>query len=735
MALGRPILDDRSYEQLRDELVQRIPVYNPEWTDHNPSDPGITLLELFAFLGENLLFRFNQIPETAYLEFLHLLDVPLRPALPARALLRFTTDAEAGALVPIGTEARAGSLPFEVQTETRALPVEAAAVAKLAVDQPDPAGEPELHEFFLARLDALGGLSADQEAACYRPERVSDVGGAPPVDFDATVDGVLWVALLAAGDLDPTILRTGLLEHPEGPIEINLGFVPDLAAPAPETAEACPGEGIEAGGPAVEWEISTGLLGPGERRYRRLTVTADTTRGLTREGIVRLRLPRRAADAGPFVVTDPDLAGGGDLPPELDEESTARTLFWLRAFRPDGSRFGKVAWLGANAAHAEQVRRARTEFLGTGNAQPGQAARLIHRPVVAGSAAVEVEEAGGWVAWQEVDGFHASGPEDRHFVLDPEAGVVRFGNGLQGRAPQIGERLRARGYLSGGGRAGNVAAGAIAKLIPAGPGAAEIARVKVDNPLPAWGGADGEPLAAALKRIPGELRRRDRAVTRGDFRELALAVAGVGRAECLPRFHPATRRTDAAGIVTVVVWPTEDPVHPDAPLPDRRLLSEVCRFLDARRLVTTELYVVPSRYRKVAVAVGLQTKPGYGAEAVRRWVEQVLRQYLAALPPYGPEGAGWPLGRRVYGPELEAAALQVEGVEFLEGLRLAGWSETANGGEGDWVEGTVLLDLDELPELTEITVAAGQPAAPGEALGPVPPERTPVPIPVLREEC
>ena len=63
MPLPSPILDDRSYQQLRDELIRRIPVYAPEWTDRNPSDPGITLIELFAFLGENLLYRFNQIPD------------------------------------------------------------------------------------------------------------------------------------------------------------------------------------------------------------------------------------------------------------------------------------------------------------------------------------------------------------------------------------------------------------------------------------------------------------------------------------------------------------------------------------------------------------------------------------------------------------------------------------------------------------------------------------------------
>src|ERR671930_441652 len=99
MPLPTPILDDRSYQQLRDELVRRIPVYAPEWTDHNPSDPGITLIELFAFLGENLLFRFNQIPESTRLQFLRLLDVPLRPRAVASGLVRFTTELAGGVLV------------------------------------------------------------------------------------------------------------------------------------------------------------------------------------------------------------------------------------------------------------------------------------------------------------------------------------------------------------------------------------------------------------------------------------------------------------------------------------------------------------------------------------------------------------------------------------------------------------------------------------------------------------
>jgi hypothetical protein len=189
-----------------------------------------------------------------------------------------------------------------------------------------------------------------------------------------------------------------------------------------------------------------------------------------------------------------------------------------------------------------------------------------------------------------------------------------------------------------------------------------------------------------------------------------------------------------------VVWPKDDPRRPNAPLPDRDLLRRVCRYLDERRLVTTELYVVPPTYRKVAVSVGLRVKPGFGVEAVRAWVELVIRQYLAPLPPYGPAGGGWPLGRRVFGPELEAAALQVEGVEYLEGLQVAE-PATQPDGTVEWVERTVVLEPYEVVELVEITVVEGPPHPVGEALAPPPPEGedgeplTPVPIPTLKEEC
>jgi hypothetical protein len=503
MPLPRPILDDRSYEQLRDELVRRIPVYAPEWTDHNASDPGITLLELFAFLGENLLYRFNQIPETTRLEYLRLLQIPLRPAQASTALVAMATDQMEGTLVPLGSELKAGRLSFETETEVRVLPVSCLAVSKQICQAPDAQQEPELHDAFLRTQDAVdqatpvGGDAL--QPICYENRIVAPEGARLPVDFDQSVDGMVWIAVLAAMDVEVSALRGELAGHKNRPLRLNLGFVPDQVTLSAEQIPPCPGEGRSDAAPAVQWQISTGRFAennPARPIYANLRVEGDTTHGLSQEGVIRLRLPQDVSDMGMFELDDLDLGGTGDLPPQLDDETEARLLFWLRAFRHDGSRVGKVLLVTANAAEVRQWSRARTEFLGTGNAQPHQTFRLIHRPVIDHSLELEVEQAPNqWQRWQQVDGFHASGESDLHYVLDQEAGQVRFGNGLQGYTPQIGQRIRARAYLHGGGAEGNVAPKAISKLT-------QFPSVKVANPLAARGGADGEPIDEALNRIP-----------------------------------------------------------------------------------------------------------------------------------------------------------------------------------------------------------------------------------------
>src|SRR5258708_12187847 len=85
MPLETPKLDDRRFQDIVDEAKSRIPRYCPEWTDHNVSDPGVALIELFAWMTDLLLYRVNQVPDRMYVKFLELIGVPLEPPPAPRA--------------------------------------------------------------------------------------------------------------------------------------------------------------------------------------------------------------------------------------------------------------------------------------------------------------------------------------------------------------------------------------------------------------------------------------------------------------------------------------------------------------------------------------------------------------------------------------------------------------------------------------------------------------------------
>src|SRR3972149_11106685 len=107
MALPECNLDDRRFQDLVDECKRLIPKYCPEWTDHNLSDPGVTLIELVAWMSEQIIFRLNKVPEKSYIKFLEMVGGRLMTATAARADLTFTLAAASDnpVLVPQGSEA------------------------------------------------------------------------------------------------------------------------------------------------------------------------------------------------------------------------------------------------------------------------------------------------------------------------------------------------------------------------------------------------------------------------------------------------------------------------------------------------------------------------------------------------------------------------------------------------------------------------------------------------------
>ena len=395
------------------------------------------------------------------------------------------------------------------------------------------------------------------------------------------------------------------------------------------------------------------------------------------------------------------------------------------------------------------------ELLGVANGAPGQSFQVANTPViierqlVPGTSAegenfrLEVETLSPgpetiWEPWERTDDLYAAGQDDPCFILDPESGKVTFGDGLRGRRPPQGRRIRVS-YEYGGGPEGKLAIGKINKssLLPGG--------FKVQNPVPTWGASQGETTADAERNIPLFIRHRDRLVTSQDFKDLTDRTPGVdvGRVEVLPLFHPVKfKRTDPSvqypGVVTIMVLPEQAVELPNPPVPDRLFLDTVCRWLDSRRLVTTELHIRGPVYVPVWVTIGLETIPGHVRSLVYKRVREAIRDYLSpliggvpALSDDGQEvGTGWPLGMELRRQDLEAVAVRVEGVRYVTGIKLG--VEDAAGNLND-VAQKQMLGL-ELPWLSGIAVGA-QPQALDAFTGVAIDSGNSLPVPVIPKKC
>src|SRR5436190_10800469 len=165
MPIEIPTIDDRRYQQLVDDSLARIPNHTPEWMNFNASDPGVTLIQVFAFLTESLLYRANQIPERNRLKFLQLLGVPLQPASSAIGLITITNERGPEETITLNSdlEVRAGQVSFRTQNGLDVLPVEAYVCFKATLKQEDQADKIDYYKELYASY--LGDeTSADTNA-------------------------------------------------------------------------------------------------------------------------------------------------------------------------------------------------------------------------------------------------------------------------------------------------------------------------------------------------------------------------------------------------------------------------------------------------------------------------------------------------------------------------------------------------------------------------------------------
>jgi len=162
----------------------------------------------------------------------------------------------------------------------------------------------------------------------------------------------------------------------------------------------------------------------------------------------------------------------------------------------------------AFAVSATEGRTITNEDLGISDATAGQRFKLRHRPLLlcgpVGIPGIEltVNECGKRHCWTRVPSLTVAGPKSRSYLLDPETGLISFGDGKNGRVPEVGAVITAK-YRAGGGSRGNLPSGCLSRLVEPVLGISA-----VTNPISAQGGADAESNEEFRRRVPTELALR-----------------------------------------------------------------------------------------------------------------------------------------------------------------------------------------------------------------------------------
>ncbi|GAA0916616.1 putative baseplate assembly protein [Nonomuraea longicatena] len=610
MPLPAPNLDDRNFQLLVDEAKQLIQERCPEWTDHNVSDPGITLVEAFAFMVDQLLYRLNRVTDLHYLRFLDLIGVRLFPPTPAGCDLTFTLAAarEQPIVVPKGTQV----------------------ASKTAVEKP---GDP----IVFTTTDDLVMVPCSLSHVC-----TGHAGGAPVNRDDELAEGAgadCFARVPHQGDA----VYLGLSNAVPG-CTISLTF--DCAAA---------GAGVDPRDPPLEWQYWNGETDD----WATCEVGTDTTGGLSHNGTVEVFVP---ADHAASVVGE---HRAGWLRCRVVEALEGQPPY---AVTPHVMSVSARTVGGTIAAlHAEAVEN---EIVGMAEGVPGQRFTVLRPPIVAtgDKLVVRVNADGGTQEWTEVTSFAASGAGDRHVVVDRAAGEIVFGPAVRladgtlrryGDVPEKGAFVQIPRYLTGGGPGGNVTRGVLTVQREPVPFVRSVVNRKA-----ATGGVATESVANAAARGPLQLRIRDRAVTTEDYEELAREAApDAARIHCLSSPDDQSVRVLVVPSVT-----TTDLVFEDLQ-PSKALVRKIGLYLDERRCLGARVLVEPPYYQGITVVAELVARSDSVLEAVHT---RALSELYGFLNPVsgGQYGTGWPFGRMVQSGDVHAVLQRVDGVELVEDIQL-----------------------------------------------------------------
>lgn len=599
-----PELLDATSAAFRASVQGRINSFTPDWTNLRADDAGVALTFLLGEMFQPVLQRVNRLPEKLLIEDLQIAGIALSPASAARSVLQLqvTSTVPGPVAVPAGFQVATaaasgdGRVIFETERSVVATP------GRLA----------EAHvQFRRVSTRADAGALAEGTASLR-------AFGDRPVPGAA-----LWLGLDTPVRPSPSLSLQLLLAEVAGrPPSVSRGGV----SPPPSLPPS-----------VLRWDVlASTAAGP---RLAPAEVVLDETEGLKQSGIVELGLPDGWEPA---------------TPPGIRSRQPLR---WLRIQLVHGGylRAPALAAVRLNAVSAIAARTIFGEVLepvGGGGEEPVQM-RISQIPVLPGSLVIEVDETAtdvfglaatsGPQRWQEVASLAGAGPDRRVFTVNYATGIVTFGDGVNGaRVPAGFRNVRAVRYQAGGGPAGAIKAGTRLSAVTAVPFVTGAV-----SPDAASGGADTEPVDAALRRGPYQIRSRGRAVTVADYALLAPQAEGaeIARAHAAAGFHPDIPGAAAPGLVGVLVVPVRHEAGP--PQPTQGELDAVARHLVSNVAPAgVQIVVGAPRYEQVRVEGRLVASPDADLGAVVRAAIAAVDSYLDPVTG-GEDRQGWPFGAPV----------------------------------------------------------------------------------------
>ena len=667
-------LDDRRWADLVDEGVALIPPYAPDWTDHNISDPGRTLIDLFAWIAEMDIYQLNRVPDQHRRKFLALVGIVPEPPHPARTVLSFTLKEDKDSLeLPVGAEFE-GEDPFGRVTRFRTVEPITIVRSQLVAGELKVVLVKDDKGFHDRTDDWTRGKSFDAFGTETKPGAELYLGFSgllpkgKPVSLFFTFEG------LRSGDderrrlLEETGARRTACRPPLSDFSCQQEIPPPSVEEEPETIPRHHGvrivwEVLTAAGAETVWQ----QLGPDQ--------VDDETRALTLDGRVRVYLSVEMAKPSQNRGLNPSLyylrvrfeAGSYDAPPLL------RNVAANAVAAEQAVPVGTLQMIGGKDVEAV--------LLDASNGAPNQEFTLPEAPVQESSFQLFTLEKNEWRIWRMRADFDASTRSDPDFLLDSSSGKVTFGNAEKGRVPRKDVPIYAV-YRATRAEAGNLAADTVTKLADNPHNRAVLGNfddVKsqltgITNPIPTTAGAAAETLAHAEGRAVELLDRPNRAVTVADYESFAMETPGVrlARVSARANVHPAFPCYKAPGMIALIVLPY---LPADRPMPSRGLLRAVTAYLTRRRVIGTRVQVVGPTYLKLAVKAKVQACTGVNKPGLMQQIIVALNRFFHALEG-GPGGTGWPFGRDVYRSEVLQVIDEAEGVDHVLSLELI-----ANGGE------------------------------------------------------